>query len=342
MAAAEVIVGLALVGCAHIHTPQFVQMINAREDVKVLAVWDHDMERAEKRASDLESSATTDLNSVWANPDVKAVVIASETNRHEELVMAAAAAGKHMFVEKPLGLGAKDAYAMADAIEKAGVKFQTGYFQRGSGINQFVKEQLEKGSFGKVTRIRHTNCHSGSLDGWFDTEWRWMADLDQAGVGAFGDLGTHSLDLLLWMMGDVTSCTAAIDKGTGRYGKTDETGEGLMVFRNGTIGTIAAAWTDLEDPVSLEISGTEGHAVVVRDQLFFRSEHVEGADGRTRWTKLPQPRPHAFVLFLDAITGNEEVQLVSPREAAYRSAVMEAMYQGARNKEWVEPVSESR
>ena len=85
-------------------------------------------------------------------------------------MLAAAAAGKHMFVEKPLGMGAVDAYRMAEAIEKAGVLFQTGYFMRGNPIHLFLREQIAAGSFGKITRIRHSNCHAGSLGGWFDAD----------------------------------------------------------------------------------------------------------------------------------------------------------------------------
>ena len=130
---------------------------------------------------------------------------------------------------------------MAEAIEKAKLLFTTGYFMRTDPKHMFLKEQVAKGAFGTVTRIRGSNCHSGSLGGWFDTEWRWMADPKQAGVGAFGDLGTHSLDIMMWIIGDVVNATAEIATVTARYGKeTDETGEGLMTFQSGTIGTLAA------------------------------------------------------------------------------------------------------
>ena len=160
-------------------------------------------------------------------PAIPAVVICSETNRHEQLVLPAAAAKKHMFVEKPLGFAAADAWRMARAIEEAGVLFQTGYFMRGNPAHLFLREQIKAGAFGKITRIRHSNCHAGSIGRWFDTDWRWMADLDQAGVGAFGDLGTHSLDILMWLMGDIARTTAAMDVALGNYGPTDEFGEGL-------------------------------------------------------------------------------------------------------------------
>ncbi len=332
-------VQLALVGGAHIHTPGFIKRLQARSDVAVRCVWDHDAQRAERRASELNARVVDHPDSIWGDDQVEAVVICSETNRHEELVTAAAAAGKHLFVEKPLGLGAQDAYRMAGVIEQAGVLFQTGYFQRGNPIHRFLKAQLEAGSFGKVTRLRMSNCHAGSLGGWFDTEWRWMADLEQAGCGAFGDLGTHALDIMLWLMGDASRVTADIDVATGRYGDCDEYGEGLIKFASGVTGSLAAGWVDVANPVSLVLSGTQGHAYTAAGQLFFQSALVPGADGKSPWTDLPEAWPHAFELFLDAVVGKPDVPLVGAREAAYRSAVMEALYRAARERTWLEPES---
>lgn len=331
---------IALVGAAHIHTPGFIGAINKREGaVRCKYVWDHDAARAEKRAGELPGSKTVaDLETVYADPEVAAVVVCTETDRHEEVVLPGAAAKKHLFVEKPLGIGAADAYKMADAIEEAGVLFQTGYFQRGDAKNLFVKEQIAKGAFGKITRARGSNCHSGALGGWFDGEWRWMADPKQSGVGAYGDLGTHSLDILLWLLGEVETATALLDNGTARYPGCDETGEGLLRFKSGVIGTLAAAWDDVANPVSLLVSGTEGHAAVINGQLYFQSKHVEGADGKAPYTALPDNKPAGFDAFLDAITG-KEATLVGAREAAYRSAVMEALYTGAKENRWAAPVA---
>lgn len=329
----------AFVGCAHIHTPGFVKRVNERKDVSTKYVWDHDAARADKRAAELGATRVADLSEIWSDPEVGSVVICSETNLHDDLVKAAAAAKKHMFVEKPLGMGAKDAYNMARAIDDAGVLFQTGYFMRGNPIHQFLREQIQKGSFGKITRLRHTNYHSGSLGDWFTPEWLWMTKLDEAGVGAFGDLGTHSLDIMMWLLGDVTRVTAEIASVTGRYGDLDETGEGLMLFKNGIIGSIGGGWVDVVHPVSVILSGTEGHAYVANGQLYFKSQHVEGADGESPWTDLPGAWPHAFELFFDAVLGKPDVALVKPQEAAARSAVMEAMYRAAAQHTWVEPAA---
>jgi predicted dehydrogenase len=165
-----------------------------------------------------------------------------------------------------------------------------------------------------------------------------MADPKVAGVGAFGDLGTHSLDILLWWLGDVEKATAAVDLGTRAYADSncDETGEGIMRFKNGVIGTLAAAWDDVANPVQYIISGTEGHAAVINGQVFFQSKKVDGADGKQPWTQLPAAKVAGFDAFLDAMVG-KDATLVGAREAAYRSAVMEAMYNGAKHGNWVAP-----
>lgn len=327
---------LALVGCAHIHTPGFVRRLREREDVSVRAVWDHDAARAARYAAELNAAQVEDADAIWSDATIDAVVICAETNLHESLVLAAAAAEKHMFVEKPLGMGRRDAEAMASAIEAAGVLFQTGYFMRGMPLHQFLRQQIQAGSFGQITRLRHTNFHAGALRDIFTPDYLWMTRLEESGIGGFGDLGTHSLDIMLWLLGDVDHVTATFAGHSGNYGELDETGEALLRFSNGVIGSLGAGWLDIEHPVSVLLSGTEGHALVRNGQLFFNSAHVDGADGQAPWTDLPPAWPHAFALFLDHLNGEGVGELVAPAEAAARSIVMEALYQAADRQIWVD------
>lgn len=330
---------VALVGCAHIHVPGFIKRLKERPDMHVKWTWDHQLDRAQKRAAELNSTPTTDLTTIWNDPDISAAIICSETNLHEGLVTAGAAAKKHLFVEKPLGIAAAESYRMARAIDAAGVLFQTGYFNRGNPLHLFLRDQLQRGHFGKLTRVRMINCHHGSLDGWFDTEWLWMTDLAQAGVGAFGDLGTHALDILMWLFGDVERVVGNIEVATGRYGPCDEFGEALLRFSSGVVGTLAASWVDVAQPVTLTISGTQGHAHIADGKLYYKSKVVAGATASDPWTDLPTAWPHAFDLFLDAVMGKPDVPLVSAQEAAARSAVMEAIYASARQGAWVAPAT---
>jgi predicted dehydrogenase len=335
LAQSENKITLALVGAGHIHAPGFADLLKTRKDVTVKSVWDHDSARAEKYAKDLNSRTSSNLQDIWSDPEIKAVVIYSETNRHHDLVLAAAKAGKHMFVEKPLGITGKESLAMADAIEKASLLFTTGYFMRTDPKHVFLKGEIAKGNFGKITRVRGSNCHSGALEGWFDKDYRWMADPKISGVGAFGDLGTHKLDILMWMLGDISAVTGEVKSITGRYGDVDETGEALLRFKNGVLGTLAAGWVDIEDPVQLEISGTEGHATVVDNHLYYRSKKVPGSDSKEALTNFPKPPRAPMHQFLDALAGSKDQPLVTPREAAARVIVMEAIYQAARGNKWV-------
>lgn len=326
---------VALLSAAHIHTPNFIKRMNDRSDVQVKYVWDDDAQRGQKAAEQL-GAEIAELYDILADETIDAVIICSETSKHENLVLPAVNAKKHLFVEKPLGFASADAYQMAKAINNAGLIFQTGFFSRGFPYHRFLKEQVDKGHFGTITRIRHSNCHQGSLAGWFDKDWRWMADPEIAGVGAFGDLGAHSLDILLWLMGDVEEVSASMNVVTGRYGDCDESGEGLLKFKNGAIGTLAAGWVDIVHPFRLQISGTEGHALVLGDDLYFQSQHVENSNIKQVWNDLPEALPHAFELFFDALAG-KDVPLISASEAAYENAVMEALYKAAASQSWVAP-----
>jgi predicted dehydrogenase len=333
---------LALLGCAHIHTPGFIKTVLARPDVKIKSVWDHHAPRGQQRADELSARFFGDVRTILDDSEIDGVIICSETDRHETLVLATAKAGKKfIFVEKPLGMGARDGSAMADAMDKIGATFQTGYMVRGGPMVNFIRQQIQEGTFGKITRIRGSNCHSGALGGWFDSkptdpasDWRWMADPKIAGVGAFGDLGTHLLDIMIWMMGDVTEVACTLDHGTARYEGCDETGEALMRFKNGAIGTLAAGWDDVANPVFLLVSGTEGHAAIIDQKLYVTCKNIPGADGKQPFTDLPPEIPAGLNSFLDATVGKPAV-LVTAREAAYRSAVMEAMYEAAKQKKWV-------
>ena len=145
-------------------------------------------------------------------------------------------------------MGRSDAERMARAIEDAGVHFQTGYFMRGMPAHQFLREQVRAGSFGSITRLRHSNFHAGALRNIFTPNYLWMTRLDESGIGGFGDLGTHSLDIMLWLLGDVEAVAATFASHTGHYNGLDETGEALLRFSSGVIGSLGAGWLDIETP----------------------------------------------------------------------------------------------
>ena len=100
---------------------------------------------------------------------------------------------------------------------------------------------------------------------------------------------------------------------------------------------IAAAWVNVANPVSLEIAGTEGHAVIFNGKLYYQSKKVPGSDRRRVWKDLPPPAADPVDAFLDAVAGKKGQPLVTPAEAVSRVRVMEAIYQAAAERRWATP-----
>ncbi|MEX0745433.1 MAG: hypothetical protein WD118_07505 [Phycisphaeraceae bacterium] len=167
------------------------------------------------------------------------------------------------------------------------------------------------------------------------------SDPGRAGCGALGDLGTHALDLLLWFTENdaVEKCTGHVGVALERYGKAcDEFGEGMVRFASGAVATVAGGWVDVANPNSVEISATEGHLRITDGKLFITSANLPDADGKQPWAgELPKAWPHAFDLFLQAIQGEQGLPLIGVEEAALRSSVMTAIYQGAEQATWTAP-----
>ncbi len=318
---------LAWVGTAHIHTPGFSNEVLKR-GLSCAGVWDHDADRATKNADKLGGPIRS-IGELAQDQSVSGYIVCSETVHHLDLVGQLARSGKPMFIEKPMGFDAAQSRAIQKLLDDHKIVFQTGYFSRGGANFRALKQRVDDGFFGTVTRVRASNCHSGALGGWFDNEWRWMADRSQAGVGAFGDLGTHVLDLMLWIFGGISAATGVLSTGTNRYEGCDEFGEALLRFSSGAVGTLAASWDDVADPIRIQVAGTKGHATLGSEVL------IAGQGGKFEKIELGENVPAGFGAFLDYLDG-KTVDLVTPREAANRDIVMDAIYRGAVSQSWIE------
>jgi len=331
---------IAILTAGHIHMPGFVKRIKARTDVQVVGVWDPNAALAAKVAAELGAPVAASAGVILGDPTIHAVVISGTTGQHDTLAAAAARAGKHTFIEKPLATTAAEANRIFTAFKESPVLFQTGHFMRCDPLNRFIKQEIDAGNLGTITRARHSNCHHGAMAGWFDTDYRWFRNKDEAGGGGFYDLGCHSVDVLVYFFGAIETVTAAIAPKTIKYPQIDEYGEGLMRFKNGVIATVTGSWVDIANPVTCLITGTEGHLHVVGGQLFYTSKKssVPGADGKQPIDKahFPAALPHAFDLFFDVLAGTQDKSQLIPIEDALNVArAMDAMYQAERLGQWV-------
>jgi len=323
-------VGVALVGCAHIHMDDVEQVFAARADARVRAVWDHDQARAARWAARLGAPVVDALQHIWRDPALVAAVVMSETSRHVQLVTSAAQAGKDIFVEKPLAVDPAGARTAAEAVSRAGVRFHVGYHLRQIPAHQHLRELVRRGRLGRVVRLRGHFAHSGALDNIFD-QYPWMTDPDQAGCGGFGDLGVHLLDMLC-LLADcpVLEVTAHVDPPPS-HGAVERTGEGMLLFADGAVGIISAGWTEHPGPVTLQVHGTAGRATASDGVVT-----VEPPAPDLRSPAVVRPRAGAALdCFLDALTGEDNLPLVDAATAARHCEILAAFYRAARTGTWV-------
>ncbi|WP_307167794.1 Gfo/Idh/MocA family protein [Streptomyces rishiriensis] len=152
------------------------------------------------------ASATRDWREVAADPRVRAVSITAPNFLHREIGVAMAEAGKHLWIEKPVGLAAPDARAVADAVAEAGVQGAVGFNYRNAPAVERARDLIASGELGTVThvRIRLFSDYAAHPDG----ALTWRYERERGGSGVLGDLASHGADLARFLLGDITSLTA--------------------------------------------------------------------------------------------------------------------------------------
>ncbi|GAA3149682.1 Gfo/Idh/MocA family oxidoreductase [Streptomyces rameus] len=151
-------------------------------------------------------SATRDWREVAADPRVQAVSVTAPNFLHREIGVAMAEAGKHLWIEKPVGLTAADARAVADAVAEAGVQGTVGFNYRNAPAVESARELIASGGIGTVThvRIRLFSDYAAHPD----SALTWRYERERGGSGVLGDLASHGVDLARFLLGDIAALTA--------------------------------------------------------------------------------------------------------------------------------------
>ncbi|MFF6977774.1 Gfo/Idh/MocA family protein [Streptomyces sp. NPDC008343] len=163
--------------------------------------------RAEEAAAQFGFTSTTrDWREVAADPRVRAVSITAPNFLHREIGVAMAEAGKHIWIEKPVGLTVADAQAVADAVAKAGVQGAVGFNYRNAPAVEAARGLIAAGEIGTVThvRVRLFSDYAAHPDG----ALTWRYEKERGGSGVLGDLASHGADLARHLLGDIASLTA--------------------------------------------------------------------------------------------------------------------------------------
>ena len=227
------------------------------------------------------AKAGTDYHDVLADPDVDVVSICAPNMLHREIGVAAARAGKPFWIEKPVGRDAAETAEVAAAARAAGVVTSIGYNYRHAPAVERVRELIAAGELGRITNVRAVFFNSYANEPNGALSWRFRRD--QAGSGALGDLLSHVVDLMQYVVAPITEVSSLLSTvytqrpilpmGSATHFAVIENGElgdvenddyvaALARFATGAVGTLEASRVSVGPQCGLgfEIFGTEGSA----------------------------------------------------------------------------------
>ncbi|QJD88127.1 Gfo/Idh/MocA family protein [Cohnella herbarum] len=273
-------VGYKFMGKAHSHAYKDVGMFfEPAADVVMKAICGRD-ENGVKEAADKFGweSYETDWRKMIERDDIDFVDINAPSDAHKEIALAAIAAGKHVFCEKPLALTLADGREMLEAAEKAGVKHGICFNYRFLPAVQLAKQIIDEGRLGEIHHYRATYLQDWLVDP--NTPLAWRLKKEVAGSGAHGDINAHSIDLARFLIGEFDRVVGhnrtfvkerpllTGSSGLSGTGSTTEKGEvtvddatGFLAdFKNGAMGMFIASRfaAGRKNHNTFEIHGSKG------------------------------------------------------------------------------------
>jgi UDP-N-acetyl-2-amino-2-deoxyglucuronate dehydrogenase len=234
-------------------------------DVKIGAAYGANQEKVTRLCQEFGGQAYQEFHAFLAHRPMQMVIIGSPSGLHAEQGMAAARQGLHVLVEKPIDISAQRADALIAECEKAKVKLGVVFQDRFKPDIRRLKQFVSDGVLGRLLLVdarvkwyRPPEYYGGS-------HWRGTWALD--GGGALMNQGVHTVDLLLWLLGEVVSLRAQTATLLHRIGAED-TALALLEFANGALGLLEATTAAYPGyPRRVELTGTEGTIVLEHDRI---------------------------------------------------------------------------
>lgn len=244
------IVGTGMIGRYH------AQAIRETPGATLSAVCRSDPKGADETAREYGVPCETSYESLLARRDVDAVCICTPSGRHAAQTIAAAAAGKHVLVEKPMALGLADADAMIASCRAAGVRLGVALQRRTEPVFRAVREAIQSGELGRLVLGSATVPYLRGQDYYHSAAWRGTWALD--GGGALMNQGIHLVDLLVWFAGDVAEVGARTATLTHRI-EVEDCVTASLRFTNGALGALTATTSAAPGfPHRVEVYGSRG------------------------------------------------------------------------------------
>ena len=337
--------GIGIVGAGMI-APFHLEAIEGLPNARAVGIMDHGSGKGRAIAPDLDPTGADDIEAFLARDDVDIITIATPSGSHLDIALAAAEAGVHCIVEKPIEITLDRIDRMIAAHDAAGTVLGGIFNNRYTDSAKLLKRTVEAGRFGTLTFVNAIGPWWRDPEYYSSSGWKGTWALD--GGGALMNQGIHSVDQLQWLVGSpVASVSGRIATLAHPTIEVEDTGAATLQFENGALGSIACTtgmWPGHFR--TLTLAGTDGTAVLADEGLLFwqfRDETDEDDAIRKALLALPgtgigasnpsagvDARGHraVFVDFLRALEADER-PTIDGHEARKAVAIIRAIYESA-------------
>ena len=289
---------VAILGTWHVHAPQYTEM--AQKCGEVVGVYEENEAWRADFAKKYQIAEFSSVEELLAS-DCEGVIVCASTDKHAELIVAAANAGKHIFTEKVLALTVEDCLRIKDAVEENGVNFVISYPWKTVPAFMALKRAADDGLVGKVNYVRFRNCHSGSVNHWLPAHFY---NAEQCGGGAMIDLGAHGMYLTHWVLGEPVTYSSTFthfcrDEKDAVLNPSclEDNAVTVMSFESGAIAVNETGFVSQGSPETFEIGGDMGYLICTRAGATYTA-----AGKAPEALELPEAGKHPLVAFME---GNE-------------------------------------
>lgn len=272
--------GFAIVGCgmiARFHARALADVPGTH----LVALVSRNRANAQKMADELNlhCEVTDKLDPVLVRKDVQVVIVTTPSGAHMEPAVAAAAAGKHVVVEKPLEITLERCDRIIEACDQSRVQLCTIFPSRFGDANQTLKQAVNAGRFGRLT-LGETTCKWWRPQSYYD-EGGWKGTQALDGGGALMNQAIHNVDLLLWLMGPVTHVNGFTAMLAHKRIEVEDTAVACLRLANGALGVIQATTSVYPGyPKTIAVHGDRGSAVIEQDDVVHWDFSPETAEDR--------------------------------------------------------------
>ncbi|EGL14927.1 MULTISPECIES: Gfo/Idh/MocA family oxidoreductase [Paenibacillus] len=346
---------IGIIGCGGIANGKHLPSLAKLPNVELVAFCDIVIERAEKAKEQYGSGDACvyqDYRELLKDSSLDIVHVCTPNDSHADITIDALEAGKHVMCEKPMAKTSVDARRMVDAAKRTGKKLTIGYNNRFRSDSQYLKKLCEDGELGEVYFAKAHAIRRRAVP-----TWGVFLDEEKQGGGPLIDIGTHALDLTLWMMDNYKpkvvlgtsyhklSHRANAANAWGPWDPAKFTVEdsafGMITMENGATIMLESSWAlnTLEvDEAKCTLSGTEGGADM-KDGLRINGEknsrlytqNIELSSGGVAFYEgASENAPDLEMrMWIDAIE-NDKDPVVTPEQALVVSEILEAIYESAK------------